>query len=590
MPDFDDKAVQQPNTGSAKQHTPNPDSKPQRPTNGRVSIGKGLGFIGDKSRSALFNSELDKMLEDNQAFKEVLLYGKVADFEIASVNYLGVRSTDGGIVAVALVFENQGRYVRDPKSQQVWFTYDMLTDRDNSFHTTVTNHIAAEHNCSFEDVQVIDAQVLAPDFKVTTESVRHLAYTLGTLMDNLSGYEVDGRGIDQFPQYSARLTIQPGAIYEGMYTHRADFRIDTNQHSNKQRKFVPSIMGDGADADSGKTTVVGFVDAEYTGPRVSPELYEGPAEKFQPQQFTQKTVIANIDTSASESFIYERGILALASIGEVHNKCTGMDILTRTIDSDKSIDITALISNMWLNVPINPPKIKSIDDIRDALEMMFYTDESYVTILHRSGDTQNGVLHMLARIGEGDATFLAILLESLNTIHPELEERLMRTLGKNTITCDDIIMGSVPRLFGVFNDSGRQRVIEEFDLLHVAPFGQSDRSNYGDWLAATSLEHRELKAAESQDYQMVFLEEAVTGTEIQANGAEYVLTPEFISFLYHEVLGQFDDIDMSGFTDCRVQQSRHHRTQDADRRVLKGRTSTNSFNDTRHNSFGSFRR
>lgn len=586
MPQFDDNKTAQTSAKETRRET----GATRERTSTTRSISSALGMSGDKTRSGQFNAELDKLLENNQEFKEILLYGKVRDFPSASVNYLGVRKENGAILAVALIFENNGHYVRDPKGNEIYFTYDMLQDKDNAFLNAVTDHVADQHKVNEEDVTIVDAQILSPEFEVTTDSARHLAYTLGTLLENLSGSVPADISMDDFPTYQAKLSVQPGSIHETMHLHRADFKIDVNQLASSNRKFTPTLMSDGIDGDAGKTTLVGFVDFEYSGPAEDPDLYQGPAEKFKPQQFTAKLAISAVDTSASEAYIFERGLLGLASIGEAHSKFTALDILTETVAADKSIDLGAMIEQMWLPVSIPAPKLKSTQDIKDALELMVYPQETYVTVLHRAGDVSNGLIHTLAQIGEGDEKYLEVLLGSLDTIKDGLADKFAEFLDVDSIRCSDIVLSSTPRVFGVFKDGGRTRSLEQVDLAHVAKLcaggDQQARQTYGEWLAATSLERRELRVDQSQEFQIALMEEMFSGTEVLANGAEYLLNPLFLEFLYDSLGGLFDDIDMFGFSDCRPFRNRFHHTREDDRRVMRGGDTSRRFSDKRGKGFG----
>ena len=604
MPEFDQTT---PNTGAQAQNNKADEQRRSRRSkkttppprvNSKRRIGSALGINSDKTRSGLFNTTLKELLKDTN-HEDIFVFGKVADVSRASVNYIGIKNDDGSILAIATIFENKGGYEVDTKKDEVFFTYDMLKDKTDTFLTTVIDAISEDTGVDEKDITIADAQVVTPDFEVNEDTVRTMTYALGTLLENLSGAVPEDINLEDFGMYSARLRITPGATHTALHEHRSDFSITCDQHTQNNRKFSPTIMGDDEVSSTGPVIVTGFADLEYTGPEEDPNDFNDKVKSFKPEQFTLKLAVTCTDATADESFVYERSILALASLGEMHDNRSGVEVLTRLIDSDKSIDLSALIKQMWVpeELDLSGVKIKTIDDIQTNLDFMIIPQETYITILHRFGDASNGLGHIISKIGGGDRDYLGAFLAALDAIDggdgkvDPMSERLADYLNVDEISCKDIVIESTPRVFGTYSDaSGRRRPLETIGLLQVAKAGLTSPEIYGEWVAATSIDHREMDISESQKFQIAFLTEQYNGVEITGNGAEYQINPDLILFLYRELDALHNDVEFSGFVNCNPERNRFHRTRDRDRRVLRNTSQSGRRNDRHGSGFGRLRR
>lgn len=539
-----------------------------------------LGMEGDTTRSATFNKLLSEITKDNSGD---LIFGHVQDLRSASINYVGIDTEEKEKYAVAVIFENNdGGYRQDNNNKPV-FTYDML---DEDFDILCREKIAEDLNCNEADVFLIDAQILNRDFNVTEDSVRHLTYSLATLAWNLSGAAEEEFDFGAYPNFVSTFKIQVGEIEETSTLHRADFKIDVNQMSGGNRKkFSRSLVKEGVETDAGRTEVFGFVGMDYIGPEKNPDEYEGDPAKFKPEQFAAKVQLNAVDTSASEEHIYERGLLALGAVYPIHSRNSWMDVLTQDLASDSSRSLAAVIDKMWLPVAIKAGKLDNANKIREQLEIAM-TRETYVTVLHRDGETANGIIHCLAKIGGGDNDYLEALMAAGENLQKGFEQDLEKHLGVSDITCEDIVQNIVPHVFGTYKANGQIRTLEDFDLARVATIAGGDEEVYGEFLAATSLESREMNADSSKEFQIELLENVATSASIDGIGNEYQINPEFIEFLYKVIDDNFDEVEMAGYSDCRIREDRKQRVRGELRGSLRSQRSGRTFNDRSSRGFG----
>lgn len=582
MPQIDDNKANKTGRETEQRDDRREDRRETRRPARRIS--NVLGMEGDTTRSATFNKILAEITKDNRGD---LIFGHVQDLRSASINYIGIENSDKEKYAVAVIFENNSGGYRLDNNDKPVFTYDML---DSEFDVLCREKISEDLNCNVSDVYLIDAQILNRDFNVTEDSVRHLTYALATLAWNLSGSSEEEFDFDAFPNFSATFKTQVGEIEETSTLHRADFRIEVNQTSgNGRKKFSRSLVKEGVETDAGRTEVFGFVGMDYVGPEKNPDDYEGDPAKFKPEQFAAKVQINAVDTSSSEENIYERGLLALGAVYPVHSRNSWMDVLTQDLAADASRNLGAVIDKMWLPVAIKVGKLDNANKIREQLEMAM-TRETYVTVLHRDGETANGIVHCLAKIGNGDTDYLEALMAAGENLEEGFEAALEKHLGVSSITCEDIVQNIVPHVFGTYKANGQLRTLEDFDLARIATIAAGDDDVYGEFLAATSLENREMNLESSKEFLIELLSNVATSVQIDGIGNEYQINPEFIEFLYKVIEDNFEEVEMAGYSDCRVREDRKQRVRGELRGSLRSQRSGRTYRDRTDRGFGRLRR
>lgn len=581
MPEIDNKSQNTSRqTNSRDERKETRDDMPRRNSN---RISNVLGMEGDQSRAGSFNKILAEITKENRGD---LIFGHVRDLRSASINYVGIDSGNTKY-AVAVIFENNQSGVRYDNNNKPIFTYDML---DDDFTELCVDQIADDLNCEVDDVCVIDAQILNRDFDVTEDSVRHLTYSLATLAWNLSGSAEEEFDFSAYPNFNATFKTQVGNIEDTSSSHRADFRIDVNQSSgNGRKKFSRSLVKEGISSDAGPATIFGFVGLDYIGPAKDPDAYEGDPAKFKPEQFAGKIQVNAIDTSSSEENIYERGLLSLGAVFPAHSRNTWIDVLTQDLASDQSRNFGAVIDKMWLPIPIKAGKLDNANKIREQLEIAM-TRETYITVLHRSGESANGLVHCLAKIGQGDNDYLEALMAAGANLQEGFEEDLEKHLGVSNIQCTDIVENIVPAVFGTYKANGQTRTLEDFDLTRIATLASSDDEVYGEFLAATSLEHREMNVEASKEYQIELLSNIATSCQIDGIGGEYQINPEFIEFLHQLIEDNFEEVEWAGYSDCRIREDRTQRVRGDVKGTLQSRSSGRRYQDRSSKRFGRLRR
>lgn len=476
---------------------------------------RAFGWQSTNSYASAYIAQLEELAKENpylRGFKWGIVEGVGA--EMGSAAY--IAGDYNGHWLYGILFFERGQSLRLKESVNGAESYYTITELlDTEFLKTVSKTIQGTHqlpNAHFMSVNSV------PDLgkQLTKEWAQQLTGQLALgIFGRIQGF-LGQMQLSKSDRFTAQVfQLDDGSVLDGNgHAQRADFGVTLEHVPATSDNATPTLMDNSQAQVYPRVHGVGYVNMRFTGQKPA---VNGVVDL---KQLQAEIVVSLMDSQAEGSRVpMERQVLELAAFAEIASIGGWRELFMKGLNkSDRKWSRVVEYLNWGTDAR---PDISKIDNSREAIEGcldMFAPREAALVVSHRAGNGIGGLSTILSEIANGSDIALKQLLTILNGMTPKAKksndelvgstgvknftQRFATALGKDTITCSDIVKAAVPNVSGVYTGNAQKRSFQDMDLVSVlTKFGDNQTDVYT-YLHAQSYSHRELNARAQRIYML----------------------------------------------------------------------------------------
>ncbi|AFQ96749.1 hypothetical protein STRATTON_37 [Erwinia phage vB_EamM_Stratton] len=476
---------------------------------------RAFGWQSTNSYASAYVAQLEELAKENsylRGFKWGIVDGVGADMGSAAY----IAGDYNGHWLYGILFFERGQSLRLKETTGGAESYYTITELlDTEFLKTVSKTIQATHQLPNAHFMAVNS---VPDLgkQLSKEWAQQLTGQLALgIFGRIQGF-LGQMQLSKSDRFTAQVfQLDDGSVLDGNgHAQRADFGVTLEHVPATSDNSTPTLMDNSQAQMYPRVHGVGYVNMRFTGQK--PAVNGVPDLK----QLQAEIVVSLMDSQAEGSRVpMERQILELAAFAEIASIGGWRDLFMKGLNgTDRKWSRVVEYLNWGTD---QRPDISKIDKSREAIEGcldMFAPREAALVVSHRAGNGIGGLSTILSEIAGNSDIALKQLLTILNGMTPRAKksndeligttgtknftQRFAAALGKDTITCADVVKAAVPTVSGVYTGNTQKRSFQDMDLVSVlTKFGDNQTDVYT-YLHAQSYSHRELNARAQRIYML----------------------------------------------------------------------------------------